>query len=59
MTSRATSSDPLMICLSLPAGWAPVLNRSVEKLRKRFPEAPDSELLEIILAAGLYTIFER
>lgn len=59
MTERTISRDPVLVHLSLPAQWSQSINTARDKLHERFPEKPDSELLEIIFVTGLYTIIHR
>jgi hypothetical protein len=59
MTERAISPDPVLISICLPAKWSVGINQATDKLRARFPDKTDGELLEFIFVSGLYTILGR
>ncbi len=50
---RTASKDPLLLGFSLSAKWIPALNRAIDLLRATSPNAPDDELLQAVLVAGI------
>jgi hypothetical protein len=59
MTERSINQDPVLISICLPAAWSANINQATDKLRARFPDKPDAELLEIIFVSGLDTILHQ
>lgn len=52
------TSDTLIVGISLPARWAPGINRAAEILRERHPGADDAELTRLMLIHGVVAVID-
>lgn len=52
------TADTLVVGISLPARWAPGINRAAELLRERHPKADDDEIMRIMLLHGVVDVID-
>lgn len=52
------TADTLVVGISLPARWAPSINRAAELLRERNPKADDDEIMRIMLLHGVVDVID-
>lgn len=52
------TADTLVVGISLPARWAPGINRAAEILRERHPKADDAEIMRLMLIHGMVDVID-
>lgn len=52
------AADTIVLGISLPARWAPAINRAAELLRERNPGADDATILEKLVLHGIVDVID-
>lgn len=58
LVDMPVTADTLVVGISLPARWAPGINRAAELLRERHPKADDDEIMRIMLLHGVVDVID-
>lgn len=48
----------IIIGISLPARWAPGINRAADLIRQRHPKADDAEVMQLMLLHGMVAVID-